>query len=137
MTNKTQEPIETEHLGNLVKEWNSVYKVGQKVTYENDDGQKIITSTRSEAWLLGNHSAVIMIEGRPGCVDLARVFIAQEELPLNIKRVAVWDNNEGISLSLKDEETENYSDQLPWPSHWPEIVTAYIVEKEGFEIEYT
>lgn len=56
----------------LVGKWNSLYRPGQKVILEMDDGSKIETKTRSEAELLSGHSAVCWFEGVRGCYLLER-----------------------------------------------------------------
>lgn len=56
-----------------VSGWNSSVKIGDLVTYLDDYKEANITRTRSEASLLGGHTAVVWIEGRVGCVNLARV----------------------------------------------------------------
>jgi hypothetical protein len=57
-----------------VKTWNDAVAVGGKVTYRNDLGQEILTRTRSRAQVLSNHTAVVWVEGRTGCVALDRVM---------------------------------------------------------------
>jgi hypothetical protein len=57
----------------LVKHWNTVYAVGIDVDLREDDGAITRTKTRSEAWVMGEHSAVVMVEGKSGGYDLARV----------------------------------------------------------------
>jgi hypothetical protein len=57
-----------------VKTWNDAVAVGEKVTYRNDLGQEILTRTRSRAQVLSNHTAVVWVEGRTGCVALDRVM---------------------------------------------------------------
>lgn len=57
----------------LVDDWNHKYNIGQKVVVTMDDGTKFQTVTRSEAALLGGHTAVIWLEGIPGCYLLDRV----------------------------------------------------------------
>ncbi len=48
--------------------WNEKYPVGTPVVYEEVIGltEPLHTKTRSEAWPLGGHTAVAMIEGRSG-----------------------------------------------------------------------
>ena len=40
---------------------------------EADDNQGRIWKTRSEAWLLGGHTPVVMLEGKTGCFDANRL----------------------------------------------------------------
>jgi hypothetical protein len=53
--------------------WNHQVAVGALVTYRKDDGKLLTTRTRSEASVLGGHTAVVWIEGKAGCVALDRV----------------------------------------------------------------
>lgn len=54
--------------------WNAAHNVGRDVTVLMDSGEKKTTKTRSEAWLMGGHTAVIMLEGISGCYALERVL---------------------------------------------------------------
>lgn len=56
-----------------VEEWNAQYSEGTTVTLVNDRGNKIETKTRSEAWVMGGHSAMIMVDGIAGGYLLERV----------------------------------------------------------------
>ena len=53
-----------------VEEWNAKYPVGTKVRrYElvhPRGGNATVTETRSEAWLMGGHSAVVLLKGHAG-----------------------------------------------------------------------
>lgn len=49
------------------------YPEGTPVRVRKDDGAVLETKTRSEAWMLGGHTAVIMVEGISGCYSLERV----------------------------------------------------------------
>lgn len=57
----------------LVSDWNTRHQVGTDVTVTLDDGAKVKTKTRSYAWVLSGHSAVVMLEGFNGCYRLDRV----------------------------------------------------------------
>lgn len=57
----------------LVDRWNKLHLVGAEVTVTKDDGSKLDTVTRSEAWVLGGHTAVIMVVGISGGYALTRV----------------------------------------------------------------
>ena len=57
----------------LVDRWNSRYPVGVEVRVTKDLGEVVETKTRSEASMLGGHSAVIWLEGISGCYLLSRV----------------------------------------------------------------
>lgn len=57
----------------LVDAW--THPEGTSVTVRKDDGSIIDTKTRSGAWMLGGHSAVIMLDGISGCYSLERVTV--------------------------------------------------------------
>ncbi|WP_324694567.1 hypothetical protein [Novosphingobium sp. RL4] len=54
-------------------DFNARFPVGQKVTVRRDDGEGVITNTRSRAEVLSGHSAVIWLDGISGCYLLDRV----------------------------------------------------------------
>lgn len=56
-----------------VQAWNDKYPVGQQVEVRKDLGEIEQTRTRSEAWVLSGHTAVIMLEGISGAYLLNRV----------------------------------------------------------------
>jgi len=56
-----------------IDDWNGRYPEGTKVRVTLDDGRQMSTTTRSAAWLLGGHTAVVMVEGISGCYLLQRV----------------------------------------------------------------
>jgi len=57
-----------------VADWNRLHpNPGVKVFVLRDDGTTLETVTRSAAWMLGGHSAVIMVEGIAGAYSLDRV----------------------------------------------------------------
>lgn len=56
-----------------VQGWNRIVAVGSPVDVVMDDGAIKETKTQSEAWMLGGHTAVIMLEGISGAYSLARV----------------------------------------------------------------
>ena len=56
-----------------VDRWNLHHRVGTPVIVLRDDGSEFETVTRSTAWLLGGHSAVIQVEGIAGSYSLSRV----------------------------------------------------------------
>ena len=62
----------------LITHWNSVYPPGTEVDLREDDGAVTRTKTRSDAWVLGGHTAVVQVEGKPGCFALDRVTAALE-----------------------------------------------------------
>lgn len=59
-----------------VDEWNSHWPIGTNVIVKMDDGQIRNTQTRSEAWLMGGHTAVISVDGIAGGYMLSRVRAA-------------------------------------------------------------
>lgn len=54
------------------------FPVGTEVLYVEDDGRETPAATRSDAWQLPSGHAVIMLNGRSGCVSLERVKYTQE-----------------------------------------------------------
>ncbi|MDQ3562705.1 MAG: hypothetical protein M3436_00720 [Pseudomonadota bacterium] len=56
----------------LVEEWNATYPVATRVIVTLDSGKGMDTKTRSEAWLLGGHTAVVMVDGIVGGYNLKR-----------------------------------------------------------------
>lgn len=56
-----------------VKFWNEEHPVGTDVIVTKDLGDEVRTKTRSAAWVLSGHSAVIMVDGISGCYALERV----------------------------------------------------------------
>jgi hypothetical protein len=59
--------------GFTAAEWNARHKPGIDVVVALDDGTTWKTKTRSEAWELGHGQPVVMLEGKSGGYDLARV----------------------------------------------------------------
>jgi hypothetical protein len=62
-----------------VEEWNEHCPVGTLVSVTKDDGEKVNTKTRSEAWMLGadstskGHTPVVLLEGISGAYLLSQV----------------------------------------------------------------
>ncbi len=56
----------------LVDQWQDGAE-GVRVVVTKDDGTEVVTKTRSKGWLLGGHTAVIMLEGISGGYSLERV----------------------------------------------------------------
>jgi hypothetical protein len=56
----------------LVEAWKDVAE-GTDVVVTKDRGEQFQTKTRSAPWLLGGHTAVIMVEGISGCYSLERI----------------------------------------------------------------
>lgn len=62
-------------LANVVEQcesWNRANPVGTTVDVARDNGTVERTRTRSEAYILSGHSAVVMLEGISGCYLLDR-----------------------------------------------------------------
>ncbi len=57
----------------LVDSWNSLNTVGCQVIVTMDDGSHLPTTTISDAWVMGGHSAVVKIAGISGAYSLKRV----------------------------------------------------------------
>ncbi len=62
-----------EDLLKQVKAFNAANAVGTPVNVGKDDGTVLETTTRSEAWLMSGHSAMILVEGISGGYLLERV----------------------------------------------------------------
>lgn len=58
-----------------VENWNRIVAVGAHVDVTLDDGSVKETTTLSEAWMLGGHTAVVVIRGISGAYSLARVHM--------------------------------------------------------------
>lgn len=75
MTNmRTQKNVQKQQ--NLVDSWNLKYKVGQPVTrYKLIEplAEPQETATRSEAWLMGGHTAMVLVCGVSGGVMVESV----------------------------------------------------------------
>ena len=58
-------------------QWNAMYDVGMEVNYYPVIGRRehINTRTRSEAWTLGDGTAVVKVDGRTGGVNIYNVII--------------------------------------------------------------
>jgi hypothetical protein len=61
----------------LALHWNTAYPVGVAVDLREDSGSVTRTTTRSAAWVMGDHSAVVMVEGKSGGYDLTRITAVQ------------------------------------------------------------
>lgn len=57
----------------MVDAW--THPEGTPVIFRKDDGSIVETKTRSGAWMLGGHSAVVMLDGISGCYSLERVTV--------------------------------------------------------------
>jgi len=54
-------------------DFNARFPIGQKVTVRKDNGEGVVTTTRSRAEVLSGHSAVIWLDGISGSYLLNRV----------------------------------------------------------------
>ncbi|HEV2210818.1 MAG TPA: hypothetical protein VG167_18755 [Verrucomicrobiae bacterium] len=64
-----------------VEEWNRLNAVGTEADVRLDDGRMMRTKTRSEAWLMGGHTAMVMVEGISGAYRLDRVTKVERQTP--------------------------------------------------------
>ncbi|MFA7254350.1 MAG: hypothetical protein WC107_07445 [Patescibacteria group bacterium] len=72
-----------ENLESTAAEWNAEHPVGTPVTrYKLVDPLRMgnETKTRSEAWVMGGHSVMIMVEGVPGGVLLESVVSSKNNI---------------------------------------------------------
>lgn len=60
-------------LAKEAEEWNRLYPSGTPVEVTRDNGSILTTKTRSEAWVMGEHSCVVMVDGISGGYLLERV----------------------------------------------------------------
>lgn len=62
-------------LERLCMNWNGTYPIGTEVEYHSVIGEAAhkITRTRSAAYVLSGHTAVLFVEGVSGCVALDAV----------------------------------------------------------------
>lgn len=65
--------LQGERLQAVVDEWNAANAVGANVIVTKDMGEEVHTKTRSAAWVLSGHTAVVMVEGISGGYLLSRV----------------------------------------------------------------
>ncbi len=65
---------------NVVDEFNRSHPIGTTVVFWPADrsGPGRSGVTRTEAWLLGGHTPVVKITGKPGCVALSHVKCGQD-----------------------------------------------------------
>ena len=59
----------------LIGEFNTANQIGIEVDVKKDDGSIVRTKTRSKAWLMGGHTAMILLEGISGGYMLQRVTV--------------------------------------------------------------
>lgn len=69
-------PVSLEELNRQVEAWNAKYAPGIAVEVKRDNGTTFRTTTQSEAWVMGGHSAMIRVEGINGGYLLQRVSAA-------------------------------------------------------------
>jgi hypothetical protein len=82
-----------------VADWNRRHGVGALVKYHRiiGEGEGVATKTRSEAWVLSGHTAVVMVEGVSGCVALEAVRplgrSTPQHAPESIDKATLLDNS--------------------------------------------
>lgn len=69
---KKKRPSVTDQI-RAVRDWNDQHPVGTACTVELDSGEIRATKTRSEAWMLSGHTAVVMVDGISGAYALERI----------------------------------------------------------------
>ena len=60
-------------LRSQVEEWNTHYPIGTEVVFHPVIGRELntrIRKTRTEAQILGDHTAIVFLDGESGCVAL-------------------------------------------------------------------
>lgn len=63
----------------IVDRWNENCPESTSVIVTKDHGEPFETVTRSEAWLLGNNTPVVMVKGISGGYLLSRVQVKSRE----------------------------------------------------------
>lgn len=65
-----------------VDQFNALYPVGTPVTVypgfrpeDDKDCTRLVTRTRTAAWVLGGHTPVVMVEGHGACIALTHVDV--------------------------------------------------------------
>lgn len=73
-TSKRTQPTAAS-LERVCRGWNELYPIGTQVEYHPiiGDPEHRITRTRSAAYVLSGHTAVVFVEGISGCVALEAV----------------------------------------------------------------
>lgn len=61
-------------LASLVDAWNQVVPEGAHAVVVRDDGTQLPTFTRSAAFIMGGHSAMVMVDGIAGAYAMERVI---------------------------------------------------------------
>lgn len=73
MKRPTRRALEFDCMLLRVENWNLKHRPGADVIVTKDDGSEVRSKTRSEAHLLGGHTACVMVEGISGFYPLSRV----------------------------------------------------------------
>ena len=63
--------------------FNNLCPVGRAVIVRRDDGTESQSKTRSEAWVMGGHSAVVLVDGIAGGYSIERVTPCHAGQPQN------------------------------------------------------
>lgn len=89
------------HAINDVDQWNSLHPVDTTVQYwswKDEDGtlggEPFVSRTRSQAWLLGDHTPVVLIEGKSGGVALSHLRVPGNLPAADPEPVRVTDSSE-------------------------------------------
>lgn len=73
MKRPTRHALQLDNMVLQVENWNLKHRPGADVIVTKDDGTEVHSKTRSEAHLLGGHTACVMVEGISGFYLLSRV----------------------------------------------------------------
>jgi hypothetical protein len=69
----TDKQMDAKIIENQVNTFNKACPIGTPVTVTKDLGEQIETVTRSEAWIIGGHSGVVLLKGISGGYLIDRV----------------------------------------------------------------
>ena len=64
--------VQEQQLENQCTTFNDAYPIGSTVKVTDDEGYKVERKVQSEAWVLGAHTPVVMLEGISGAYLLSR-----------------------------------------------------------------
>ncbi len=122
-----------EHLAKqkkLVDDWKDV-PLGTAVIVTKDDGQEVLTTTRSHGEMLSGHTPVIWVDGAVGCYLLERVrLVTPEPIPdigevYRQQRDKLVDENDELRSALHEALTHAHdscrgadNSELHWPDCW-------------------
>lgn len=95
-----------------VIEFNHLNRVGANVIVKLDNGTKTQTKTRSEAWLMGGHSAVVLLEGVSGAYSLHRVTVVETETQRTYRLAGEAETAKRAEVARLESEIEVLQDRL-------------------------